>query len=304
MKLIPHCITRAASTQILRANKNAPSFLFVAGLAGVIGSTVLACRATLELEETLSDIQTDLFVARDDNAIHTGEGTKETVARVYLHGAAKVGLLYGPALVVGTASVICLTKSHNILQERNLAVTAAYTAMDQAFKRYRNNVVFEYDEDVDRRMRYDTEEYVTTDEMGKEMCAIRINVDAEPSLYAKLFDQFSPYWAEEAEYNYAWLRHQQDWFNSLLDMRGYVFLNEVYETLGMVRTEAGDVVGWFLGNGDSYIDFGIFNAKRSASFVNGREAAVLLDFNVDGSIYHLLDQIAHTKKKGFTPWQR
>jgi len=308
MKFVPHSVTRAVATQMLHANKNAPNLLFVAGVAGVVGSTVLACRATLKLEEELTEVSDNLadvrLRAEPTNTLDYSDNLKKDITKVYLFGAAGVAKLYAPAFLLGSASIFCLTKSHNILQDRNLALTAAYTAVDQAFKRYRENVVEDYGPDIDRRMRYETEEYIYTDEHGEEMCEIRINVDAEPSMYAQLFDQMSPYWGEEPEYNLAWLHHKQVWFNHLLTMRGYVFLNEVYEDLGILRTEAGDVVGWFLGNGDSFIDFGIFTAGGSASFVNGREASILLDFNVDGSIYHLLDQIDHTKKKGFTPWQR
>lgn len=306
MKLVPHSVTRAVATQMLHANKNSPKLLFVAGVTGVVGSTVLACRATLKLEETFKVVEQDMadVDARiSDYDFMIDPQKKKEVATTYLHSVGKVAMLYGPAVVLGTASIFCLTKSHSILQERNLALTAAYTAVDQAFKRYRENVVEDYGPGIDRQMRYETEEYIYTDERGDETCEIRINVDAEPSMYARLFDQMSPHWAEESEYNLAWLHHKQDWFNYLLNMRGYVFLNEVYEDLGILRTEAGDVVGWFLGNGDSFIDFGL-TAGGNASFINGREAAILLDFNVDGSIYHLLDQIDHSKKKGFTPWQR
>ncbi len=87
-------------------------------------------------------------------------------------------------------------------------------------------------------------------------------------------------------------------------MRGYIFLNEIYEDLGFESTETGNVVGWLLGNGDSHVDFGIFRGDQTIDFVNGREATILLDFNVDGSILSLIDQIDQSKKRGFTPWQR
>ena len=52
------------------------------------------------------------------------------------------------------------------------------------------------------------------------------------------------------------------------------------------------VVGWVLGNGDNCIDFGIWDSanEKARDFVNGREGAILLDFNVDGVIYDLIDK--------------
>jgi hypothetical protein len=67
-----------------------------------------------------------------------------------------------------------------------------------------------------------------------------------------------------------------------------VFLNEIYDSLGFKRTRAGQVVGWVAnGTGDNFIDFGLFEAA-SVDFAQGFEAAIILDFNVDGIIYDLL----------------
>ncbi len=120
-------------------------------------------------------------------------------------------------------------------------------------------------------------------------------------MYARFFDETSTQWSKESEYNFTFLRCQQNWFNDLLKMRGYVILNDVYERLGLMPTSAGAVVGWVLdGEGDSYIDFGIFrDDERVHDFVNGRENSVLLDFNVDGLIQPKLDNLP----KEFKPWQ-
>jgi hypothetical protein len=85
------------------------------------------------------------------------------------------------------------------------------------------------------------------------------------------------------------LRAQQTYFNNILISRGHVFLNEVYDALGIDRTEAGAIVGWVIGGGDNKIDFGIFDGEnpRTRAFVNGYEHSILLDFNVDGVIYDL-----------------
>jgi hypothetical protein len=55
------------------------------------------------------------------------------------------------------------------------------------------------------------------------------------------------------------------------------------------------VVGWRWNKGsgdDSFIDFGIWDGTREAvnDFFNGREGAILLDFNVDGVIYDKLEE--------------
>ena len=116
------------------------------------------------------------------------------------------------------------------------------------------------------------------------------------SQYARFFDETSPYWYKNSgnrsndgpEMNLFFLRAQQNYANELLKHRGYLFLNEVYDMLGMPRTKAGQIVGWIYKenntDGDNYVDFGIYKTEKNAKFVNGFENSILLDFNVDGAI--------------------
>lgn len=312
MKLIPHAVTRTVSRQVLQAGKVSPNLLFGVGVVGMIGSTVLACRATLKMEQVLSEAKETIEETKSLEHRKLEEGKAEDyssedrekdTALIYVKTAVKVAKLYAPALLLGAASVGCLARSHSILARRNLALTAAYVAIDQAFDEYRGRVVQKYGRDEDRQLRYGSEEVDIVDEQGQLTTVTRVSPD-EPSMYARFFDQYSDCWSKEPEYNYAWLIGQQNWFNNLLQLRGHVFLNEVYVALGLPKTEAGQVVGWVLSknDGDNYVDFGIFDDNQKArDFVNGREGAILLDFNIDGVIY---DRIDYKRQKEIKPWQK
>jgi hypothetical protein len=205
----------------------------------------------------------------------------------------KIIRLYGPSIVVGGASIAALTRSHNILNERYAAVTAAYAALDKGFKEYRARVVDKYGEDQDREFRHGSREVEIIDEQGKKQLVTRVGDDG-PSVYARFFDPLSTSWSKEPEYNLLFLKCQQTYANDLLLARGHVFLNEVYDMIGVPRSKAGSVVGWIITPGnrtDNHIDFGIYNVEddKIRDFVNGREGSILLDFNVDGVIYNLID---------------
>ena len=109
----------------------------------------------------------------------------------------------------------------------------------------------------------------------------------EHSPYAVIFDENSKAWTKNPECNKMFLLRQQEYANEKLRAQGYLFLNEVYDTLGLPRTRAGQLVGWTYDVhnpvGDNYVDFGIFE-YCNRKFVNGFEKSVLLDFNVDGNI--------------------
>ena len=90
------------------------------------------------------------------------------------------------------------------------------------------------------------------------------------------------------------LKQQQNYANEMLKSKGHLFLNEVYDMLGIPRTKAGQVVGWVYDEknpiGDNFVDFGLYDINREAvrNFVNGYERTILLDFNVDGNIWDLM----------------
>jgi len=301
MKLIPQAISRQIARQGLLASKNAPTVLFGAGVVGMIGSTVLACRATLKLEDILSKTQRDLDTARTiQHREYSEQDRKMDTAIIYRRAVTTMVKMYTPSVVLGVASVACLTKSHTMLKDRNLALAAAYTAVDTAFKQYRARVVEKYGEDEDRDLRYSSEVVdVIDDETGKVMTSIRVDQDAA-SQYARWFDSECSPWSKEPEYNILFLRTQQNWWNNVLAARGHVFLNEVYESLGLSHTKAGAVTGWIRkSNGDGYIDFGIWDGTDQAlDFFNGREGSILLDFNVDGLIYDRLDESMEAQRWG------
>src|SRR3954470_5513017 len=59
MNLIPVSLSRKMAEQALLARKNSPTILFGVGIVSMVGSTVMACRATLKLEEVLNDTEAD-----------------------------------------------------------------------------------------------------------------------------------------------------------------------------------------------------------------------------------------------------
>jgi hypothetical protein len=306
MKLIPDAIARKVAQQGLLASEKSPKILFVAGVAGMVGSTVLACRATLKLEETLETVEADHQKARDVHALvntpdyvgdatYTDQEMRKDITIITVRGIGNVAKLYAPAVLLGAASIACLTKSHSLLQDRNLALTAAYAAVDTAFNNYRARVIERYGEDEDRLLRYENEVVdVVDDETGK-IASVTKATGAPGSTYARFYDEDSSRnWSPDPDINLLFLRQVQNYMNDRLKSRGHVFLNEVYGELGLSHTTPGSVVGWRWNkdSGDDFIDFGIWDGTSETvnDFFNGREGAILLDFNVDGVIYDKIEE--------------
>lgn len=112
------------------------------------------------------------------------------------------------------------------------------------------------------------------------------------SQYSKIFDKSCTGWSPVSECNVVFLKLQQQYANDLLRARGHLFLNEVYDLLGMSRTKTGAVVGWIYDKtnpiGDNFVDFRL-DEFLNKDFLDGKDDAILIDFNVDGYILDRLD---------------
>lgn len=300
-------LTRTFNRTGLKLKKHSPEILLVAGAVGAVTSTVMACKATLKVNEVLEDtkqkIDTIHQVSSDPAMAekYTEEDSKKDLAIVYTQTAVKFIKLYGPSVALGVVSLGCMIGSNRILNKRNAALAAAYAAVDKSFKDYRGRVIERFGKQLDKELRYNIKaqevEEITTDENGKEVVTKSTVEVADPnsySPYAIVFDDGNEGWDPDPERSKFFLIQQQNWANERLKSRGHLFLNEVYDMLGARRTKAGAQVGWVYDEtncfGDNYVDFGIFDTTRSKArdFVNGYEKVIVLDFNVDGYILDLI----------------
>ena len=290
-----------------QVQKHSPEILMGVGVVGVVTSTVMACKATMKLNDILEESKEtrDKIKEVENNPKYEDKyspaDAKKDLAINCMQTGMKVAKLYTPAVLLGGASLGCLLASNDILRKRNAALSAAYMTVDKSFKEYRNRVTERFGEEVEKEIRYGikAEQIETTvvDEDGNETTVTDTVKTMDPnsySDYARFFDAASPYWQNDPEYNLMFLKAQQQYANDLLRAKGRLFLNDVYDMLGIEKTKAGQVVGWVYDrenpNGDNFVDFGIYDMskERVRAFVNGYETNILLDFNVDGNIWDLM----------------
>ena len=285
-----------------KVQKNSPEILIGVGIATTVTATVMACKATLKISDILEEVeqtQNNMDYALEHKPEeYTQKDYDKDKYILTVQTGVKLVKLYLPSAGLLIFSVGCFVSSNRILKKRHMALASAYAALDKSYKFYRQNVIEKYGEDVDKEMRYGIKAQTITDEEGKEKEEKVMTMDPDDpnsySDYARFFDEASPCWEKDAEYNYMFLKAQQQYANDLLRARGRLFLNEVYDMLGIPKSKAGQVVGWVYDEenpvGDNYVDFGIYDLskERVRRFVNGDERNILLDFNVDGNIWELM----------------
>lgn len=278
-------VTRLVGRAGLVLSKHAPTILTAAGTAGFIGTTVLASKATLKVEETVAE-ETALLVkvheAQEAGKLSDNDATHDKVV-LYSRMTTKLLKLYAPAIILGAASIASLATGHGIMLKRNASLAAAYAAVDQAFKTYKKKVESKFGKDaVLEALSSVATEDLTKDEMTVESVAA-VN-DVSP--YGVIFDDTNVNWSADEDLAMLHLKCQQQYANDILQTRGHIFLNEVYKMLGFPHTPAGAVTGWVKGNGDDFVDFNIFDGMFEGEDQNGRTVTKwALDFNVDGVMY-------------------
>lgn len=292
-------VNGVASKTVMKLKKHSPEILVVAGIAGTVVSAVLACKATTKVAEILDETKGTLDTIHEGmetGAINgqeytTEDGKKDTVV-VYAQTGMKLAKLYAPAIILGTLSITSILASNNILRKRNVALGAAYAAIDKSFKEYRGRVIERFGEQVDTELKYGIkakkfEEIEVDPETGKEKKVKKTVIVADPNLqsdYAVYFDSKSRNYETNPDYNRMFLKAQQAFANDKLQTRGHLFLNEVLDDLDLPRTPAGQIVGWTKDGPDGYVNFRIVEVERETE--DGRhEPALLLDFNVEGNIW-------------------
>ena len=278
-------VTRLAGRAGLVLSKHAPTILTAAGTVGFIGTTVLASKATLKVEETLAEeaaLLVKVHEAHEDGKLTDKDATRDKVI-LYTRMTTKLAKLYAPALILGAASIVSLATGHGIMLKRNASLAAAYAAVDQAFKTYKKKVEAKFGKDaVLDALISNTEQEIAENELTLEAIAAVDKV----SPYGVIFDDENINWSADEDLSMLHLKCQQQYANDILQTRGHIFLNEVYKMLGFPHTPAGAVTGWVKGQGDNFIDFNLQDGIFEGEDKNGRTVTKwALDFNVDGVMW-------------------
>lgn len=291
MSFIPVSVTRKFARTVLQTKKHSPHIFFAVGVAGVVTTTVLACRATLKLEKNVDEIRTDFHSIkqmRDDSKKELIQYSEHDYYRdmLYLYGKTtkRFAILYGPSVTVGVLSITALTGSHVQLTRRNAALTTTLAAVTKAYDEYRLRVR----EEIGEERELELHRGIRTEEVdvdgAKEL--MKVTDPGGWSPFAREFNEDNPLFRNSQELNRLFIHTAQNYANHMLHTRGHYFLNDAYDSLGMDRSVEGSIVGWLDdGNGAGYVDFGLFDAVNSPTPLFDIRRSFILDFNVDGVIY-------------------
>lgn len=267
-------------------SKFSPEIWLGVGIVGVGVGVVLACKATLKCDDIVEETQDDIDHINDKRE----EFSEETypandygrdLAVTYIRSGVRFAKMYAPAIVAIGVGISCIVYSHCIMRARYSMLMGAYVALDEAFQKYKKEwpigleATGTYNPDEDNNPEHDK----------------KVRVLAETDPYGKMFEPNNPNWDYDVSSTFFFLNRIQTIMNDRLKERRVVFLNEVYDALGIERTEIGQYAGWCIGNGDNSIDFGLPERQafhKAYTDYRGMCCPVFLTFNCDGSVAKLL----------------
>lgn len=280
----------------LQLKKAAPDIMFAAGIALSAVSVIEFCKKSdkgLPVAKQFKENVQELSEEHSDGA-YNDKTYCTLVAEEAVKAGKELGKIYWKPAVMWVASTALVAGSHYILKDRNATLTIIASGLGAELKTLHQRIIERYGEDVDKELKFGTEtKEIETRSIDEETGEEVVNKSVVPvnnggfSLFARYYDEACIGWRNNAELNKSFLLAREAEANRRLDKQGYLFLNDVYEMLGMKKTRAGQKVGWKKNSrfGDGYVSFGIFNTRQgNRDFVNGYQPIVLLDFNVDGEI--------------------
>ena len=313
MKINTKTLRKSFKKAQLTVRKHSPEILMVAGVIGTVAGAVMACKETLELEDVLDECKQEKMELEEQYAMceeYSEDALKKDQVKLTIKQAVKIVKLYAPSIIMEATSIGVIFASNDIMRKRNASMAAAYATLNSMYKRYRQNVIESYGEEVDKDMRFGVkhEKVTEIDEDGNKVKIDARIVDLDNTAlaisdYSRFFQAgCKGFDASSGRYNLLYLKGIQAMFNNKLIADGYVMLNDVYRELGFDTIPEGWSIGWVYDEenpiGDNYIDFGLYEARnKNQRAVNDWEPVILMDFNVDGNLYEDPKLYSLLKKK-------
>ncbi len=280
MKFIPKIVTQKVGRSILQTKHHSPTILFGLGIIGVGATVVMACRATLRVEEIVDDTKSDVEKAQIN--AQSAKDEKRMILEARAIGARRIVSLYAPTAVVAVVSIAALAGSRHILNKRNAALSAAYSAVSTTLREYRKRVSDHVGEEQEHLLYHNAE--IERDEQGKILKSGKASYPDSRDPYTLVYSRDNiPDYKGDPELNLIQAEAFEHFAGKKLIAQGHLFLNEVYDILGVPHTHAGSKIGWLVdGNGDGYVDFGIHRDGVAVKrYLTGKDSALILTFNCD-----------------------
>lgn len=164
---------------------------------------------------------------------------------------------YIPSILIGTGTVACIFGANVLNKRHQAALVSAYTLVDSSFKEYKQKLKELYGDEAHNKIvdsiaveKVDPDWKVSGAYFATECDLTKEEACGEPVLF---YEEYGNRYFEatieqviSAEYH----------LNRNYILRGYTYLNELYDFLGLESTDYGSVLGWAPNDdGEYWVEF-------------------------------------------------
>lgn len=208
--------------------RHGSTILSVAGGVGVVLTTVTAVKATPKALESLEEAK------KEKNEELT------TIEKIKIAGPK-----YIPTILIGTGTIACIFGANITNKRHQAALVSAYTLVDSSFKEYKQKLKELYGEETHNKVvdaiaveKVDRDWSVGGSYFGQSCDLANEEACGDPVLF---YEEISGrYFESTIEQVINAFYH----INRNYTLRGYVYLNELYDFLGLEQNDYGSVMGW------------------------------------------------------------
>ena len=229
--------------------KHSPAILTALGITGMIGTTVLAVKATPKALDLIENKKEEL----DKDKLTVVETMKATWK------------CYVPAAITCATSAACLIGASSVHTKRNAALATAYKLSESALIEYRDKVV----ETIGEKKEQSVRDAIAKDHVEKNPVTNNEVIITDKG-YTLCYDELSGrYFYSDIEK----IKKAANELNRQMLNDMYVSLNELYYELGLEGTKLGEQMGW-------NVDRGLIDLKFSATVSADDRPCIVLDYRV------------------------
>jgi len=242
--------------------KHSPEILTGFGLASMIGSTILAIKATPKAINLLNIAQRDKEKKMlKDNKIEEKDypitlTLKETIYTVWKE--------YIPAISLCSSGIVMIILGAHINNKRSAALATAYAVSERTLRTYKDKVIEVIGENKEKKIRDQIAQDNINNDLPKKETII---ITQKGNTLIK--DEYSGrYFRSDLDT----IRKMVNELNRKMLCENYISLNEFYNSIGLEPIKDGYRLGW-------NIDKGYIDINYGSCLVDETEPCVCLEFN-------------------------
>lgn len=207
-----------------KLRRSSPAILTCLSVVGVVGTSVMAVRATPKALQLIKDKKDEL----DSDRLKLMEVVQITWK------------CYMPSILIGIGTITCIIGIGRVNKRNQASLMSAYAMLNESYKQYRKSAKIVYGEDADDKIHAEMakDAMVSTYDWGYQVYNMDMDSESERLLFYDLASK------KYFRTTMAAVLNAQYHVNRNLSIKGDCSLNEYLSFLGVEGIDGGDELGW------------------------------------------------------------